>query len=62
MEKELKGKVVKVYKNVRTKFGYEGDGRIEKVNKQISNELYCVDISFIDDYFTSTIDINDVLF
>jgi hypothetical protein len=62
MQKELIGKTVRVYKNVRTKFGYEGDGRIERVNRQISESLYSVDISFPDDYFTTTINTNDVLF
>jgi hypothetical protein len=62
MQKELIGKTVKVYKNVRTKYGYEGDARIEKVNRQISDHLYNCDLSFPDDYFTTTIDANDVLF
>jgi len=62
MQKELKGKIVKVYKNVRTKYGYEGDGRIEKVIRQISDDLYSCEISFFDDFFSATIDINDVLY
>jgi hypothetical protein len=62
MERELKDKVVKVYKDVETKRFYEGDGRIERVLKQLSYKLYLVDACFEDSYFTTVIDMNDILY
>jgi len=62
MQKELKGKIVKVYIDPETKREYEGDGRIERVIKQFTDDLFYCDISFPDDYFSTTIDVNDVLY
>lgn len=59
---ELKGKTVKVYQNVRTKFGYEGDARIEEVIRKVSDNLYQVNLAFEDSYFTGTIDSRDILY
>jgi hypothetical protein len=59
--KNLIGKIVKVYRDTNTKKYYEGDGRIEKVIKQVSWNFFLCDISFEDNYFSCTIDINDIL-
>lgn len=59
--KSLKDKFVKVYKDVETKRFYEGDGRIERVLKQLSTNLFLVDVCFEDSYFSTVIDSNDVL-
>jgi len=62
MQKELVGKIVKIYKDIETKRYYEGDGRIEEIIKQISNNLYFCNISFEDDYFSTIIDRNDIIY
>lgn len=58
--KELVSKYVKVYGDCKTKSNYEGDGRIEKVIKQISDDIYLCDVSFDDCYYSVLIDKNDI--
>lgn len=62
MNKELIGKTVKVYKDIKTKRYYEGDGIIKEVTKKVSSNIYIVNCAFPDDYFTCTIDTSDILY
>jgi hypothetical protein len=58
---KMKGKEVKIYKDTKLKKGYEGDARIERILKQLSEDTYLCDVSLDDSYFTYTVNINDIL-
>jgi hypothetical protein len=58
---KMKGKEVKIYKDIKTKKGYEGNARIERILKQLSEDTYLCDVSLDDSYFTYTVNINDIL-
>ena len=61
LKNKMKGKEVKIYKDSKTKKGYEGNARIERVIKQLSEDTFLCDISMDDSFFTYTVDINDVI-
>lgn len=58
---KMKGKEVKIYKDIKTKKGYEGNARIERILKQLSEDTYLCDVSLDDSYFTYAVNINDII-
>lgn len=58
---KMKGKEVKIYKDIKTKKGYEGNARIERILKQLSEDTYLCDVCVDDEFFTYTVNINDIL-
>lgn len=57
----MKGKYVKVFKDLKNKVGYEGDARIERVIKQLSYDTFLCDVSLDDCFFTYTLNTNDII-
>ena len=57
----MKCKIVKIYKDTKLKKGYEGDARIERILKQLSEDTYLCDVSLDDSYFTYAVNINDII-